>query len=264
MKIHGLLIGFFLFATVATAQLSIHVGVPTYVGGLGGYSKHLNYYSKSLEQKRNQADGPGFNLIQPGFGLGMSMLFDDIHFGIYWQRHNHTTRTFNTPHINTETTNQYRLEMRLIGLEVAKHVYDYQKIKLYALAGLEAGLIRHRYRNQNSDEWLSQRPTTLSTINNHSSIQLNLGLLASYPLTEKLNLLVRTGFQTGQPLSNKRGSSGWWSIAPLPYKPGSPPQNEQGYRDQFGVTLEEMKAEFESPMNRFFLDIRLAWILAKP
>jgi hypothetical protein len=252
-----------LLAAATSAQISIQIGIPTYMGGLGGYSKHINNIRNSLEQNRNQADGPSFNSIQPGFGLGLSLLFDDIYVGMYWQKHNHTTNVFNTPHINSETTNQYRLEMRFIGIEAAKEIYVYQKIKFYALAGLEAGLIRHRYRNQNSDEWLSQRPTTLSTINDHSSIQLNLGMLASYPITEKLTFLVRTGFQTGQPLSNKRGSSGWWSMAPLPYIPGSPPQNEQGYREQFGVTLEEMKDEFASPMNRFFLDLRLAWTLGK-
>lgn len=246
---------------VTFGQISLQFNVPTYIGNLGGYSKHLRYYSDALERYYNQSEGPKFSAVTPGWGIGAGMFQAGYYFGFYYQSHNYQTDTFATPHVFNANSHQYRLEMRHVGVEVGKKVGATEKIDWYLLGGLEAGAIRHRFKDELATEWLSQTRVGLSTINNHSSIQLNLGLLADYRLSDRWHLMLRAGWQTGQKLSNKRGSSGFWVMAPLPSQPGNPPITEDLYREQYGVTLEEMKEEFTTPMRRLFLDFRLGFLI---
>lgn len=245
------------------AQISLQFNLPTYIGNVGGYSKHLRYYSQALEKYYNQPDGPKFSTVTPGWGLGAGMFKEGYYFGFYFQSHNHQTDTFLTPHVFNANTHQYRLEMRHVGVEVGQKVYTTKSIDWYALAGLETGAIRHRFKDDLATEWLSQRRTGLTAINDHSSIQLNLGFMADYRFHPKWHLMVRAGWQTGQKLSNQRGSSGFWLMAPLPSQPGVPPVTEDLYREQHGVTLEEMKEEFRTPIQRAFLDFRLGYLIGK-
>lgn len=243
----------------AQGQITLQFNVPTYVGNLGGYSKHLSYIREGLLRNYNQANGPSFGLIHPGWGLGVGMVKKDIYFGFYWQSHNYTTDTFSTPHIFNETLNQYRIEMRHVGVEAGKVLGKWQGMRIFGIAGLEAGAIRHLYQNESSTEWLSQRASNLSAVNNHSSIQLNLGLMAEYQLAEKWQLLIRTGWQTGQKPRNDRGSSGFWIIAPLASSRTNPPIYEDQQLEQFGATTATIRDDFTTPMRRIFLDFRLAY-----
>lgn len=247
------------FYTTAHGQITLQLNVPTYLGNLGGYSKHLGHVREGLRRNYNQTEGPAFGKINPGWGLGMGLVKADIYFGFYWQSHNYQTDTFNTPHIFNESTNQYRLEMRHVGVEAGKVIGKWQGMRIFGIAGLEAGVIRHRYRNETSAEWLSQRASSLSVINNHSSIQLNLGLMAEYQLAERWQLFIRTGWQTGQKLRMDRGSSGFWVTAPLSGSSTNPPIYADQQLEQFGATIEEMREDFRQPMQRLFLDFRLAY-----
>ena len=247
----------------AFSQISLQFNLPTYVGNLGGYSKHLRYYSDALEKYYNQSKGPAFGTVTPGWGLGAAMFKEDYYFGVYYQSHNYQTDTFATPHVFNANTHQYRLEMRHVGVEIGKKVAKTKEIDWYLLGGLEAGAIRHRFKDELATEWLSQRRTGLTAINNHSSIQLNLGMMADYRFHSKWQLLMRAGWQTGQKLSNERGSSGFWLMAPLPSQPGVPPVTEDLYRQQYGVSLEEMKEEFRTPMRRAFIDFRIGYLIGK-
>lgn len=259
----GIFITLLGFPLGAFSQVSLQFNLPTYVGNLGGYSKHLRYYSDALEKYYNQPKGPKFSSVTPGWGLGAGMFKEGYYFGFYYQSHNYQTDTFATPHIFNANTHQYRLEMRHVGVETGKKVASANGIDWYVLGGLEAGAIRHRFKDELATEWLSQRRTGLSAINNHSSIQLNLGLMADYRFHPHWHLMLRAGWQTGQKLSTKRGSSGFWAMAPLPSQPGVPPVTEDLYRQQYGVTLEEMKEEFRTPMQRVFIDFRLGYLIGK-
>lgn len=246
-------------AVPAQAQISLQFNLPTYIGQLGGYSRHLGYVREGLERNYNQTDGPAFGKVNPGWGFGLGMVKADIYFGFYWQSHNYTTDTFSTPHIFNESTNQYRIEMRHVGVEAGKVMGQWQGMRIFGIAGLEAGAIRHRYKNEGSTEWLSQRASSLSVINNHSSIQLNMGLMAEYQLAERWQLLIRTGWQTGQRLRMDRGSSGFWVTAPLSGSRTNPPIYADQQLAQFGATIETMRQDFRKPMQRLFLDFRLAY-----
>lgn len=253
----------FLLPFTSLAQISLQYNLPIYVGNVGGYSKHLGYYSDALEKFYNQIQGPKFSAVTPGWGMGAGIFKADYYFGFYFQSHNYQTDTFATPHIFNANTHQYRLEMRHVGVEVGKKVTSIKTVDVYLLGGLEAGAIRHRFKDELATEWLSQRRTGLTAINNHSSIQLNLGILADYRFHPKWHLLMRAGWQTGQKLSNERGSSGFWLMAPLPSQPGVPPVTEDLYREQYGVTLEEMKETFRTPMRRAFIDFRIGYLIGK-
>lgn len=251
------------FPSAVYSQITFQFNLPTYIGNLGGYSKHLGYYREGLERNYNQQKGPSFGKVNLGWGLGMGMVKEDIYFGFYWQRHNYMTDTINTPHIFNESTNQYRIEMGHVGVEAGKVIGSWQGMRVFGIAGLEAGVIRHLYKNETSTEWLSQRASSLSAVNNHSSIQLNLGLMAMYELTERWQLFIRTGWQTGQKLRNDRGSSGFRVIAPLASSATNPPIYANEQLEQFGATIETMREDFRTPMQRMFLDFRLAYRIGK-